>query len=81
VISTFMQENTACGNEDPELWFNDEFPEVARNICQGCPVLDDCRRFADDREGNTPLRFLFGMVGGETPAERHNRRKAISEAA
>jgi hypothetical protein len=53
---------------DPER----DYP-AARAMCMACPMLDACRKYADDsRDEHT---FLAGM----TPAERSRRRTKKSE--
>jgi hypothetical protein len=78
----------ACATHDPaifetrsrqQLAFDDEaldpqrdYP-AARTICMACPILNACRKYADDsREEHT---FLAGM----TPAERSSQRTKKSE--
>jgi hypothetical protein len=39
-----------------------------RMICGKCPVILECREYADDTDTR------IGFWGGETAAERHNRR-------
>jgi hypothetical protein len=35
-----------CADADPEIWFRPELEPLAVTICQQCPVLDACRRWA-----------------------------------
>lgn len=80
----------ACATHDPELFDTPrrqqlafdgealapglEYP-AARAMCADCPLLDACRRYADDsREEHT---FLAGM----TAAERSTRRTKKAEIA
>lgn len=65
-------EGALCAQTDPELFF----PEVgqtdlvrdARNICQQCPLLAECREYAV-RHGE-----LHGIWGGTTERERRRIR-------
>ncbi len=40
----------ACRDHDPELWFSGKPYEqaAALAICRSCPVIGECRRFADE---------------------------------
>jgi hypothetical protein len=71
----------ACRSADPEVFF----PETgtyakALEICAGCSVLQRCRAWGDRAEatgmGSRGGGALFGVVGGETPRERAERRRA-----
>jgi WhiB family redox-sensing transcriptional regulator len=52
--------------EDPNNW---PTVERARRICQGCPVLFECRTWAVGVKG------LEGMWGATTPEERKQLRR------
>lgn len=68
------RDSAACAESDPEIWFPKSSAwspghpawTVPRFICQGCPVLAECRAWVD--ENPQPE----GMFGGLTPAERDN---------
>ncbi len=47
-------------------------------VCQTqCPVMAECREFGDYLEKNrTNKTWVFGVWGGEAPADRIKRRKA-----
>lgn len=70
----------ACRRSDPELFFGVDGVQgsrpsgEARRICARCPVLEDCRSFADRREGSLSRWNLAGVWAGETPVERATRR-------
>ncbi|MET0459865.1 MAG: WhiB family transcriptional regulator [Ilumatobacteraceae bacterium] len=50
--------------------------EAAREICQGCRVLDECRAWAL----SSPDPAVGMVAGGLTPAERSVVRTAVSVA-
>jgi WhiB family redox-sensing transcriptional regulator len=70
------RQDAACRDVDVEVFFPNSGTgsryDVARAICSTCPVLADCRRWADRAEGSGAL---FGMVAGESPRERAARRR------
>ncbi|KAA8824236.1 WhiB family transcriptional regulator [Bifidobacterium reuteri] len=53
-----------CRHYDPELWFSTDPNEraTALAVCGQCPVIDECRRFADghDRINGYPLQGIWG---------------------
>lgn len=72
------RQDAECGREgtDPERWFPvGDSPaaqaqtEAAREICHGCPVMDECRAWALDSGLDD------GVAGGLTEKERRNIRK------
>lgn len=54
----------ACRDHDPELWFSGKPYEqaAALAVCRSCPVVDECRAFADDnnRISGYPLQGIWG---------------------
>lgn len=54
----------ACRDHDPELWFsgNPHEQAAALAVCRSCPVVDECRAFADDnnRINGYPLQGIWG---------------------
>lgn len=54
----------ACRDHDPELWFSGKPYEqaAALAVCRQCPVIDECRAFADDnnRINGYPLQGIWG---------------------
>ena len=65
------------GSQVPEIFFprkKDSNYTQARTLCAACPVLERCRTWGDINERDIPKSGLFGMLGGETPRERYNRR-------
>ena len=73
----------ACRNEDPERFYDlsGNFEQIVRglrNLCSGCPVLDDCRNYIDWLEDGLPQGLCHGFWAGETVKERIRRRKKIN---
>ena len=53
-----------------------------RMLCQGCPVLTQCRTFTDEAEAfSTSSELVHGFVGGETRWQRIDRRIAARRQA
>lgn len=55
----------ACRDHDPELWFSVKPYEqaAALAICRSCPVIGECRRFADEHNRIDGYQ-LQGIWGG-----------------
>jgi WhiB family redox-sensing transcriptional regulator len=73
-------EGAACRDADPELFFagsGSAYTE-ARAICAGCPVVAECRDYADRIEAAPRAYEMFGMFAGESPSERVRRRRSVS---
>jgi WhiB family redox-sensing transcriptional regulator len=63
--------DAACATEDPELFFPVGISgpalaqtALAKSVCQGCPVLEDCRKWALDTGQDA------GVWGGMDEDER-----------
>lgn len=54
-----------CRLVEPDLFFDHENEQEAKQICSGCPIKDACRTDARNR------REEYGVWGGETPRERY----------
>lgn len=56
----------ACRDHDPELWFSGNPHEQAAALaaCRQCPVIDECRQFADhnNRINGYPLQGIWGVA-------------------
>ncbi len=68
----------ACRDHDPELWFSGNPYEqaAALAVCRSCPVVDECRAFADDnnRISGYPLQGIWGgKQYGRTSRPRKER--------
>lgn len=70
------RDQAACRQEDPDLFFpvGTTGPalgqiEQAKAICRGCPVIEDCLRFALDTGQD------YGIWGGLTENERRTLRR------
>ena len=80
---TDPQNNPACADEDPELFFptgrESSWPANdvadAREICAGCPVLGKCLSWAMES------KQAHGIVAGYTPNERQALRRKADKAA
>lgn len=59
-----FNDEPACAEEDPELFFNSESFPVAKTICGRCPVRAQCAAWAIER------REPLGVWGGLAPLER-----------
>jgi len=69
----------ACATADPEMFFPSDSsrPLAALSICASCPVLEECAEFCEKIEDSTTsVSRIFGIWGGETPADRVARRRA-----
>ena len=59
-----------CRDKRSELFFvkRGGRPDAGIEVCEGCPVLDECKQYADD------LEIEYGVWGGEnrTPASRRS---------
>jgi WhiB family redox-sensing transcriptional regulator len=49
-----------------------EETQIAKSLCQTCPIIDDCRKYALEEKEE------FGIWGGLDPEERRNFLKTIS---
>ena len=58
---------SACVGHDPELWFPAAVWSAealaAVKVCQGCPVISDCLRFAQESRQRTGIwgGVVFGV--------------------
>lgn len=70
--------SAACAGYDPALWFPGNSQLMRReaiHICHTCPVIEQCRRYAEtnNRICGYPLQ---GIWGGKEFNPRKYRRKA-----
>ena len=64
----------ACLGEDPTLWDAPGKPR-AFVVCRSCPVLAECRAWADASEGaRQATRYSGVVIACEDPAQRDLRR-------
>jgi hypothetical protein len=71
-------ELAACRGRDPRWWFAhaDSFETaVARSICARCPVRQPCLADALAVEAGADVRYVYGLRGGLTGAERVRLRR------
>ena len=66
MLSTYWMLQANCAKIDPEIFFERENASVAKRICRGCDVLNDCLAYALCSEVD-----LHGIWGGTTSFERH----------
>lgn len=66
---TWMKQ-ASCANEERDLWFPQVggASRVARMICAGCPVKNECLDYALKHEE-------FGIWGGMSAEERNRYRR------
>lgn len=73
----YWQAEASCQTENPELFYpgpGEFWIEIeAKRVCATCPVIDQCRDYADEFEGDR--HAVFGIFAGETATERRDRRK------
>ena len=60
----------ACAGYPPLWWVGKKADPRALIICQGCPVIEQCRAFVSG------LPFAAGIWAGTTEAERDVARRA-----
>jgi WhiB family redox-sensing transcriptional regulator len=71
----YWQLDAACYGMDSELFFGQDQPvQMLRRICADCPVITQCRDYADEHE-------LAGFWGGATENERRLDRRRARRAA
>ncbi len=87
------RDDAACIGEPVETFFATstlgsvgyippDYYDRARKICGSCPVLVECRAEFDRIEHRViALGSLEGFVGGESPKERSQRRRAERRGA
>ncbi|GIH26022.1 hypothetical protein Aph01nite_43320 [Acrocarpospora phusangensis] len=56
----------ACGGQS-KLMYDESRPEMARAVCYGCPVLDDCRAWVT---ALSPDQDPGGVIAATTEKER-----------
>jgi WhiB family redox-sensing transcriptional regulator len=66
------QDSALCAQSDPERWFppNGGNLTPARQICERCPVTDQCLEYALEVESRPEVQGRFGIYGGKTAGER-----------
>lgn len=69
------QLDAACRDVDPEIFFDEEQDlAVLRRLCAGCPVIAECRAYADEHR-------LTGFWANSTAAERARARARARKQA
>lgn len=61
-----------CAQTDPEVFFPEKgsSPNLAKQVCQACPVRTECLEYALERS------IRFGVWGGLTERERRRLRRS-----
>lgn len=70
------RDDAACTEYDPDYWFTDD-PQLrrfAQQICDTCPVLNECRDWVLGEKKHAPINE-YGVVAGMTVLERQAARK------
>jgi WhiB family redox-sensing transcriptional regulator len=72
------QDRAACKDADPSLFLTGVTSRVmkAKEICESCPVMDDCLTFAIENEDFEPH-----VYGGMTGAERRSLAMTLGAIA
>lgn len=79
------RDDAACTSVPTEMFYTDGAPgqchqreyNMAKQICFGCPVKEDCLAEAMQLERNSSRSDRAGIWGGLGPRERHNMWKKI----
>lgn len=66
--------DAVCDEGDMPTFFLDD-PSEAKDLCAICPVISACRRYGDWIERGIAPSKTYGVLAGESPAERVNRRR------
>jgi WhiB family redox-sensing transcriptional regulator len=64
------QEDAACQDVDPDVFFNEALIPTARRVCDGCPVREACLEYALEHE-------RYGFWGGASETERKRMRRRL----
>ena len=68
----------ACAGAPTDAFFPERGSSYAtgKAICARCPVIAECRAEIDRLEGRLAGSEVQGLYAGETPAQRHRRRRS-----
>ena len=66
------QQDASCLTTDPEVFFNPETVQLAKSICEDCPVKQLCLQHAFEIEASE------GVFGGFTAKERIQLKKKLT---
>lgn len=69
----------ACCDHDPELWFSGKPYEqaAALAICRSCPVIGECRRFADEHNRITATSCRASGAAADTGSNDDPRKEIL----
>ncbi|MCG7610378.1 WhiB family transcriptional regulator [Mycobacterium sp. CnD-18-1] len=70
-MTDYWQGRAACADHNPSRWDTDEPAPETIQICNGCPVRQQCLQDALDRKESRGIR------GGLTPNQRHQLARRI----
>jgi WhiB family redox-sensing transcriptional regulator len=67
------RDDALCAQVDPDLWFPEKGGSTgqAKQLCQVCPVIDDCLSYALTQSSSDD----WGVWGGTTEHERRQLRQ------
>jgi len=80
LLASITEAKPRCFYKSDDYMADDASREWATLICQDCPVLQQCRDYGDKVEHRRSNKaYLAGIYGGETPAQRSQRRRSTLE--
>jgi WhiB family transcriptional regulator, redox-sensing transcriptional regulator len=68
-------QHAACADADPDTWFVPELAEVAKELCSGCPVRDDCLEFALANVDDDRATGVWGGCDGPERSQLRSKRR------
>ena len=81
------QDDAACIGAADAIFYPSETPTLtndryatARTICNGCPVIAECRTSVLAFEADKATQGRYGYTGGMTPAERYRATPGAAAA-
>ncbi|MWA08822.1 WhiB family transcriptional regulator [Streptomyces sp. BA2] len=76
-------DDALCAQVGADLFFPEAGAgyQLAKKICDRCPVRDACVQTAAEFEGDVHVHLRHGAWGGLTPQTRVRRSKTQKEAA
>jgi Transcription factor WhiB len=69
-IQLKWQDQAACQNMNPEVFFNIEQQELAKQTCLKCPVILACGDYILGMEKGLPAEYRHGIYAGMLPEDR-----------
>lgn len=70
------QKEAACQDEDPEMFFMKGMKDLALQVCNTCPVINECLVYTlnNEREG-----LRYGVAGGTDVRRRAKIARKLKE--